>query len=168
MMDYLKYSQEVRKEIIASGELLQSLKNHLSGEDKLELISSGRNNRIYRVGRLENGLFVALRHHIYAGFNGRTTETPMGAYESYCQNAERLEYECKRVSIFCIGVKHKGNVGLLVEDFTRGGEREIEVSNTDVLWVSNPLEEIHIDIEDHCGFFGDYMFMNDDNMIDLD
>ncbi|MBT4165743.1 hypothetical protein HOE04_01755 [archaeon] len=177
--NYFDRSQEVRREIESSPRIMEILKNHLTGIKKSKFISGGMHHRIYRIGCLESGLGIAMRHNLSAGSRGIITKGILSGYESYAIDAENYEFEGKRVSQFCVGVAnikneirnpsgfqgYIGNAGLLVEDFTNGGTRELEISTADELWASNPRELIHVDLGSDFADLDDFQYMADSNMI---
>ena len=179
MTEYFEKSQEVRKEIESSPELMRTLENHLSGKEKAQHISRGKHHTIYRLGQLTSGLWVAMRHNLYAGRDGITAREILSEYETYATDAEKYSSESKRVTQFCVGVAKSdgriesqrgfvglsGDVALLVEDFTRGGTRELEVTLSDEVWANNPRELIYVDIRSAFRELRDFQYMAEPNMI---
>jgi hypothetical protein len=167
MEDYFAHSQKIRKDIETSPSLIDTLKKHFSKNEEAELISRGSQHSIYRIGQLENGLWVAFRHNHHAGKKRITTNGTLSVYESYAQKAEEYSKEGKRVSEFCVGIENRGDIGLLVEDFTEGRKRKLEIANLDELFADNPRELIYIDIDDDYADLDYFKYMNKENRIVL-
>ncbi|MBI2138461.1 hypothetical protein HYU13_02645 [Candidatus Woesearchaeota archaeon] len=179
MIGYFEKSQEVRIEIESSPELMRILENHYSGKETAQNISDGQHHIIYRIGQLSGGLWVAMRHNLYAGKDGITSKGVLSQYETYATDAEDYSSKGKRVTQFCVGVAKtedrietprgfvglRGDVALLVEDFTMGGTRELEVSPSDEVWANNPRELIYVDIGSAFRELSDFQYMAEKNMI---
>ena len=122
---------------------------------KPEFIGSGENNRMFRVGQLESGLWVAFRTPV---------ENPelapdliLDRYEFFCQEAERYHNVGERVPRFCVGVQgpDESNIGIFLEDLTAGGTRKLLLSSYgDCIghFEDDPKTEVLFDIDNlYCG-----------------
>ena len=167
MQDYLAYSQQIREEILTRGDLLGKIKEHWQGQtrpDTLELIDTGSKNKIYGVGRLESGLWVALREPI------RADEHTDFRLENYCHTAEQYQAKGKRVSRFCVAIQDSHpHLALLVEDLTEGGRRVL-ISDGGALesahFQDNPAEKVFVDL-DFDTYASKPKFLEFDRMINL-
>lgn len=177
MSKYFDYSQEVRKQIESDSNLMGRLREHYETEDSrtLESLKSGEYNVVWQVGKLDSGLCVALRE-INESRDFESQLSFLRIYESYCENAEKLFEEGKRVPNFCIGVSCGRGTGLLVEDLTEGGKRELwiprgslGVGNTPLIF-SDTQEEVYVDLDDIDAMTWTSMklkYMKKENMINL-
>ncbi|MBR9704919.1 hypothetical protein GOV12_05895 [Candidatus Pacearchaeota archaeon] len=130
MKDYFTHSQKIRREIENSPDLMSRLSGHMSDEAILQSIGDGSKNKHFSLGRLDSGLYVALRQFICKPYH-RNTSPVKSWYESYAQNAEKYCMQGRKVSDFCIGAMKEMNAVLLIEDFTRGGTLKIKKPHTD-------------------------------------
>jgi len=127
MHDYFAYSQSVRRELEGRADLTAIAKRRLEidiGRDKEpEIIGSGDSNIVYRIGRLDSGLWVALRARLFP--HEMAQDLVQDRYEFFCQRAEAYHNQGRRPPSFCVGVvgRHESEIGILLEDFTEGGKR---------------------------------------------
>jgi len=138
-MDYFEGSQEIKKQIETSQDLMEILRKHVS-KGSAEFIGGAKYHRHYHIGRLSSGLLVATREsnltkYLYedlpdGGFRGfsvpRNFDEIVEKLEEYCQRAE-FEFQVGRYTVtsFCVGVRYKSESDwrglILVEDLRREG-----------------------------------------------
>ena len=124
-MDYFNLSQQIRKAIEENSEILQLVEHTYSEEH--EPFASGGTAHLYRVGRLPNGIHVALRSFgLYPDLAVRDFEDQILEMEHYCRNAERLFEKGEPVPKFCVGIVCGDNAGILTEDLTANGTCRLE------------------------------------------
>jgi hypothetical protein len=151
-MEYFSYSQEVKKKILGCSEMIRAIGRALGcGRGELpELIEAGESNKVYRLGELEAGLWVALRVPIP---DKLAQDLVFDRYEFFCQKAEeeKLSGEEYRVPKFCVGVTggFDESIGILMEDFTEGGRRSLICGNgfVDAEFADNPKEKVRLDFD---------------------
>lgn len=161
--DYFIFSQQIRREIEDNSGLMEIIRNHMSGDESAPYIDEGRNNRVYRIGQLDSGLWIALREpkndaqdfqndaqdfRFRYGGNDLLLYA-LVQYESFAQTAEAMTSKGKRVSRFSVGVvMHNTAAALLVEDLTEGEVRSIRPH-----WILNwgrfedTREKVYFDID---------------------
>jgi hypothetical protein len=132
MGKYFDYSQQIKKEIEGRVDLTQKLREHFSGKTPLEYIGGGSSNDIYSLGRLESGIYVALRESKVVKEVGLVEEF-LQVYEGYCQYAEQLSSTMNigKVVSFCVGasIGRDGRAGILLEDFSEGKKKTLLEQN---------------------------------------
>jgi hypothetical protein len=109
---YFEHSQEVKREIEQSSDLLDKIRDSFHG--KGDRIAHTDCTEIWRIGKLESGLYIALRID-YSPFLFEMTKLSL---ENYCSNAERLFNEGNNVPDFCVGVTLDEDAGIITEDLT--------------------------------------------------
>jgi hypothetical protein len=133
MSDFFEYSQQVRREIEDSTDLMDKLRGHFAlphaygynHQTPLIHMGEGRTNNVYRVGRTNSGLWVAMRER----------EEILGQRESiemFCRGINRFRERGRDTINSCIGIYSKGEEDdgwddrytLLVPDFTENGTKE--------------------------------------------
>ncbi|MEK6825732.1 MAG: hypothetical protein AABY00_03020 [Nanoarchaeota archaeon] len=146
---YLAQSQLIRQKLLLQTHLIQDLQRHIE-HLFLEKIGEGSHNKIYRLGQLENGLWIAVREHADIRTKG-FDEVIIKRHESYAQSADIIFQLGRRVSKFCIGVLRPDKyAAILVEDFSEGGKRKIMCSSDGDLsgWFTDTNEDVWIDLDD--------------------
>lgn len=118
-MNYFDYSQAIRNKIAASPQILEKTRGAF--EDRFEPFTAGGTVNLYFLGRLESGLYVALRTWRKEMLEGKLPfEKRKKNLEIYCRNAEDLSDKGENVPCFCVGVIYKNSVGIFTEDLTAG------------------------------------------------
>jgi len=102
-MDHYEFSKSVRKEILSDKKILNRLRKHFLGEKRLrDIIDAGSHNIIYRVGKLENDLWLATREPVqtdYAMSRERVLESARSDILSTgTHNVRGLEIYCKQAA----------------------------------------------------------------------
>lgn len=146
MSSYFEFSQQVRREIESSEQMMPALKRYFFDlyVPANDFIGSGSANDIYRIGKLKSGLWVALRER----YGSDDSPFFLGLYEVYAKKAELLQQQNKRVTKFCVGVSGNGRAGLLVQDFTNGGESPlISTSGDAAYFADNTGEIVYVDLD---------------------
>lgn len=97
MGKYFEHSQEIKKQIESDANLVGRLREYCESDvkDTFERIGAGCLNSILRIGKLESGLWVALRSITYQG-DLEDDSYFLKIYESYCMESERLSEEGKK------------------------------------------------------------------------
>lgn len=141
--------------------------------DTLEqtFIGAGNYNRHYRIGRLDSGLWVAIREYDGGDISPIYGNQTLNTYETYATNAE-IYYRARiRASKFCVGVLAEDidYAVLLVEDFTDGGKfKVISPEGSSVMFreKDDKSENIAGDLDNTLLTFPDgYIYMNKDACI---
>ncbi len=115
-MAYFARSQAVKAELESTPRLVDAIRAHFQ-EPCLEKMGEGKAHKMYRVGQLDSGLWVALRENMH--FTRQADHRSLLAYKynRFCLEAEKYP----DTPAFCVG----GLVGnlpfLLVEDVSEGG-----------------------------------------------
>ena len=118
---------------------MTTLARHVTGQQRAEFIGGSQNHWHHRVGRLQNGLWVATREPIVEKkvyddlpslaqlpyYAPRTFDEVVEKLEEYCQRAEYEYLEGKFiVTSFCVGVRYRHNNDyrglILIEDLRKG------------------------------------------------
>jgi hypothetical protein len=166
MSRYFEFSQNVKNEVNVNRKMIKKLNDHMKGKRMLPQIGKGFDNTVYRAGRLENGLYLALRYFNACDGWGNTP-TALKFYDSYAQEAERY-FECGiRVPVFCIGLVAGRDAALLVEDLTAGGRMKIRnVAESEYGYFEDSNEKVAYDFDmSHIGV--ELKFMSDGAVIRL-
>ena len=147
MSEYFAFSQRVKEKIMADAAMMDVIRKHMDGK-YAPFIDGGTSNNHYRIGRLESGLWVAIRQRLDSEKIG-TSQTCLSLYESYCRTAEDLATSRKRVTRFCIGVVKPPNAALLIEDLTEGGKRRFIESDNPIAgrFEDNTDGEVYLDLD---------------------
>ncbi len=123
--NYFENSQSVKNEMERRPDLLQITRDCFA--ERIKEFSFGSTVNLYRVGRLESGVYVALRRFRHEGIEGHfDLIIKMRYFDMYCQNAEELYSRGESVPEFCVGVTFGNDAGILTEDLTSNGEVEFE------------------------------------------
>jgi hypothetical protein len=144
LMKHLEFSDRVREEILQNRDLLERIRRHFSGEELLAEFLGGANNKHYRIGRLDSGLWLATREPVENnGYIGLAAECDsascmMDRYQS--NGLQNVIEECiqKRIAGFlatsiCIGVKYQDRktgedaYALIIEELTCGKTIQYDV-----------------------------------------
>ena len=165
MGDYFAFSQEVRREIEENNDLSARLDKHMAEIEKAEFIGQGKSNNHYRLGRLESGLWIAIRE-VRTPFYYRTLPSFLSRHESYAQKAEDYSRDGKRVTRFCVGAFKGKNAVLLIEDLTGGGAHSLHHDNDNEFGYLEG-QKVYIDLESDEVEFEEFRFMNKDVSINL-
>jgi len=124
-MSYFQDSQRIREEIESQPGLLERVKQAYRGE--LQKFASGSSVDLFRIGRLQSGVHIALRkwnpdlyHNAHMGLHKQ-----IEWMETYCQNAEELAAQGTEVPAFTVGVIRNNIAGILTEDLSAGELYEV-------------------------------------------
>lgn len=123
-MNYFEKSQDVKDQIVNNPDIIKKIYQYLTGQTKLELISGGNNNFVYQLGKLESGLYVALRK--FRWIDPDEPETAFLIYEDYCIEAETNFEKGRKVPSFSVGGALERIPFLLVEDLSEGKKWKVE------------------------------------------
>jgi hypothetical protein len=119
---YFEKSQEIKAEIEGRNDILDLTAGAFNGEIE-EFAGAGVD--LFRIGKLESGLHLALR--VFRDFNNYKQDLEARFMEHYALNAEKLQGESERVPLACVGAFYRDKkAALITEDLTAGGEFEVE------------------------------------------
>ncbi|MBS3151928.1 hypothetical protein J4230_00805 [Candidatus Woesearchaeota archaeon] len=125
MIDYFQESQMVKAKIVLQSEIIYNANEALSG--RLEEFSFGGTVNLYRIGKLESGLYIALRKFRPEMPEGISNlDNKVKKMEAYCQNAGKLRSKNEGVPNFCVGIVNEIDVGILTEDLIANGGFEFD------------------------------------------
>jgi len=132
MGKYFDYSQKIKRQLVESKGLMEKLKNHMTIKnnnplEKLQSIGEGNMNEVFQLGKLDSGIYIAVRQLNYPIYL-RSTDTLLSNFESYCKQAEVLSPQ-EDIPRFCIGTFMIQNSALLVEDLSNGGSKKSKLNN---------------------------------------
>ena len=143
-MDHFEYSQQVRREIESNREIYDNLVAHIKGQNRLDFLGGNVCSKHYRVGRLNEDLWIATREsneelpqfmvasqeglEIYCRRAFDLYEGQKGIKDAVGRYSEQSTTQSIDISTsFCIPVKYIYSEDvyaylLLLEDLTAGGQ----------------------------------------------
>lgn len=172
-MGLVEDSQLVRKAIEGSEQIMGNLRIYSESDlyvCKLPVIGAGTANVLYRVGRLDSGLWVATRENII--FPDGELQRNVG--ENYARRLEFILAQGDTASRFCVGLRMDIGVPeneddryvLLLEDLTEGGSKTITPEpDTEFGWRDG--KKVYFDFRDDCRLFDEPKFMRDELMMHI-
>ena len=146
-MYYFKRSQNVKEQILLAPNLLDIARTAF--DESIEPFSFGGTVHLYHMGKLDSGLYVALRTLRTDVAEGQTNlERQMKLMEYYCQNAESSDSRGELVPNFCVGVIKGDKAGIFTEDLTAGNTQEIDSHpDNDYILVGKDKRKVFVDLD---------------------
>jgi len=165
---YFLNCQKWKEHILADARIMQTLSEHVRKGKRLEHISEGNQNQIFRVGQLSSDIWVAVRERMGNTWDPDVRPIP-NCYEEYIERAVSLADRGYRVPSFCIGLLGKRYTGLLVEDITQGGKRKINSGVGDeTVTFADTDEEVFLDLDNDVIHRDEFFYMDDRHCIVID